>query len=206
LAIAARQPIFAAGGQSSLDPNLFGLRGVASAAWTLAVFAIGALSGMLIRRVVPAIAVTLAAYAGLALATGLYLQQHYLAPLVTSNLNLNMSLTLNQTQNLPQSAWILGRWWTKGGKTLSQNTVNQVIDPIFQRLMPVVPHDEVHLYKGSTYLNVLRYLTHHGYTQWTIYQPGSRFWPFQWIEGGWLLALSVLLIALTVWLVRRRAT
>ena len=33
----------------------------------------------------------------------------------------------------------------------------------------------------------------------------GRFWPFQWIEGGWLLALSVLLIAATVWLVRRRA-
>ena len=49
-------------------------------------------------------------------------------------------------------------------------------------------------------------LTQHGYTQWTSYQPGSRFWPFQWIEGGWLLALSVLLIAATVWLVRRRAT
>jgi len=44
-----------------------------------------------------------------------------------------------------------------------------------------------------------------GYTQWTSYQPVSRFWPFQWIEGGWLLALSVLLIAATVWLVRRRA-
>ena len=39
----------------------------------------------------------------------------------------------------------------------------------------------------------------------TSYQPGSRFWPFQWIEGGWLLALSVLLIGATVWLVRRRA-
>ena len=42
-------------------------------------------------------------------------------------------------------------------------------------------------------------------TNWTSYQPASRFWPFQWIEGGWLLALSVLLIAATVWLVRRRA-
>jgi hypothetical protein len=38
-----------------------------------------------------------------------------------------------------------------------------------------------------------------------LLQPGSRFWLFQWIEGGWLLALSLLLIAATVWLVRRRA-
>jgi hypothetical protein len=49
-------------------------------------------------------------------------------------------------------------------------------------------------------------LSQHGYTSWTSYQPASRFWPFQWIEGGWLLALSVLLIAATVWLVRRRTT
>ena len=48
-------------------------------------------------------------------------------------------------------------------------------------------------------------LVQHGYTQWSDYQPASHFWPFQWIEGGWLLALSVLLIAVTVWLVRRRA-
>jgi hypothetical protein len=59
--------------------------------------------------------------------------------------------------------------------------------------------------KSQTYLDVLHDLTQHGYTQWTSYQPASRFWPFQWIEGGWLLALSVLLIAATLWLVRRRA-
>jgi len=34
--------------------------------------------------------------------------------------------------------------------------------------------------------------------------PAGRFWAFQFIEGGWLLALSVLLIAATVWLVHRR--
>jgi hypothetical protein len=40
---------------------------------------------------------------------------------------------------------------------------------------------------------------------WTSFQPASRFWPFQWIEGGWLLALSALLIGATIWLVQRRA-
>ena len=44
----------------------------------------------------------------------------------------------------------------------------------------------------------------HGYTQLTWYQPANRFWLFQWIEGGWLLALSILLIAAAVWLVHRR--
>ena len=48
-------------------------------------------------------------------------------------------------------------------------------------------------------------LLQHGYTLWASYQPVTRFWSFQWIEGGWLLALSVLLGGVTVWLVRHRA-
>jgi hypothetical protein len=54
-------------------------------------------------------------------------------------------------------------------------------------------------------VNPAQYLLHHGITQLTTYQPASRLWPFQWIEGGWLLALSLLLMAAAVWLVLRRA-
>ena len=88
------QPYFAPGNQglaltetTPFFPGLFDLRGVAFAAWTLAAFAIGALAGMLIRRVVPAIVATLAVYAGLAFATGGFLRQRYMTPLVTSNLD-----------------------------------------------------------------------------------------------------------------------
>jgi ABC-type transport system involved in multi-copper enzyme maturation permease subunit len=189
------QPFFASGDQIPLDPALFTLRGVAFAAWTLAAFSIGALAGMLIRRVVPAIAATLAAYAGFLFSADLYLRQHYLTPVLTGN------------PNVPGSAWVLSGWWTRGGTTVSQATMYQVITTTFQRLMPAVPRgNDVKFYKQATYTNVVQYLTHHGYTQWTSYQPGSRFWPFQWIEGGWLLALSALLIVATIWLVRRRAT
>ena len=44
-----------------------------------------------------------------------------------------------------------------------------------------------------------------GGTQWWRYIPVSRPWPTQFIEAGWLLALSVLLIAATAGLVRHRA-
>jgi hypothetical protein len=186
------QPYFAAGNQvlglseaSPFAPGLFDLHGVAFAAWTLAAFAIGALAGMLIRRVVPAIAATLAAYAGLAFAAGGFLRQHYLTPLLTSN------------PNVPGSAWIISQWWTKGGHLVSQSALSQVLQ---QGAPPLAGKGGI-----PQAPNVTQYLNQHGYTQWTSYQPGSRFWPFQWIEGGWLLALSVLLIAATVWLVRRRA-
>jgi ABC-2 family transporter protein len=193
------QPYLAAGNQTlSLSevtpffPGLFDLRGVAFAAWTLAAFAIGALAGMLTRRVVPAIIATLAAYAGLAFAAGAFLRQHYLTPLVTSN------------PNVPGSAWIVSQWGTKGGKLAWTGSL-----PPMNLLRPNCPPPGppgVRVPKPSVE-TILQCLPRrgHGYTEWTSYQPASRFWPFQWIEGGWLLALSVLLIAATVWLVRRRA-
>ena len=62
---------------SPLHHWLFDLRGVAFAAWTLAAFAMGALAGMLIRRVVPAIVATLAGYTVLAIVVGDVLRADY---------------------------------------------------------------------------------------------------------------------------------
>jgi hypothetical protein len=191
------QPYFATGNQAlglnevtPFFPGLFDLRGVAFAAWTLAAFAIGALAGMLIRRVVPAMAATLAAYAGLALTAGAFLRQHYLTPLITSNLN------------VPASAWIMSQWWTKGGKFAFAGLPP---DSLVRRFCPAGPTVPVGPHGQPKVVALGQCLTQHGYTQWTSYHPASQFWPFQWIEGGWLLALSALLIAATVWLVRRRA-
>jgi ABC-type transport system involved in multi-copper enzyme maturation permease subunit len=194
------QPYFPAGSQalyvskalpigtsSPFSPGLFDLRGVTFAAWTLTAFAIGVLAGVLIRRVVPAIVATLAVYTGLAFAVGGFLRQHYVAPLVTSKLN------------IPSSAWVISQqWFTTSGRPASPGALNQVLLKAPGQLFG----------KGGVpkSLTVWQYLAHHGYTQLTTYQPVSRFWSFQWIEGGWLLALSVLLIAATAWMVRHRAT
>ena len=178
------QPFFADNFGTPLAPALFDLRGVAYAAWTLVAFAIGALAGMLIRRVVPAMAATLAAYFGLALLPGLWLRQHYLAPVLTTS------------NTLPNFAWTISQWYTKGGKFafagVQKSGTNAGIEQYW------CPH-------ASPSETLGQCLAQHGYTQWTSYQPATRFWPFQWIEAGWLVALSVLLIAATVWLVRRRA-
>src|ERR1700721_804547 len=58
------------GPTSALSHWLFDLRGVAFAAWTLTAFAVGAFTGMLIRRVVPAIVATLAGYTVLPIVVG----------------------------------------------------------------------------------------------------------------------------------------
>jgi hypothetical protein len=186
-------PYFAAANPSPLTPlgpGLFDLRGVAFAAWTLAAFSIGALSGMLIRRVVPAIVATLAAYAGLAFVTGGWLREHYLTPQLASSL-----------LNVPGSAWVLSQSWTKAGHfAFSGRPTGAVLIQLNCAGPPSSGKED-----NPSLLTVTRCIAQRGYTQWTSYQPASRFWAMQWIEGGWLLALSVLLIAATVWLVRRRA-
>jgi len=144
------QPYLAQEDLSVLSATVFDTHGVAFAAWTLAAFAIGVLLGMLIRRTVPAMAVTLGVYYGLAVLTWLVLRKHYLPASVTSNPRVATG------QLTSTSPWVLGSW-------------------------------------------------HTGTTQWWSYLPDSRFWPLQWIESGWLLALSVLLIAAAVGLVRNRA-
>jgi hypothetical protein len=189
------QPIIGAGGGDSppLTPTIFDLRGVALPGWTLAAFAIGALAGVLIRRVTPAMFATLAVWVGLAFLTGAYLRPHYRAPLVTTN------------PSIASPALVINQGLFRGGKPASLSMINQTLRPVgVQALTP-----ELFQSTPSTPASLgdpVQYLTRHGYTQLTTYQPASRFWPFQWIEGTWLLALSVLLITATVRLAHRRAT
>jgi hypothetical protein len=187
---------FAAGNQSKflneaspLASGLFDLRGIAFAAWTLAAFSIGALLGMIIRRVVPAIVGTFVAYLGLAVANATYLRQHYMTALVAS------------TPNVPGSGLVLSQWWAKGGRI----AFGRAPISLLERLCPPPPAGAG---KGNFDKSgfIAHCLTDHGYRQWISYQPAARFWSFQLIEAGWLVALSASCIAATVWLVRRRAT
>jgi hypothetical protein len=171
-------------GSSLLAGNTFDLHSVAFAAWTLTAFSIGVLAGILIRRVVPAMFATLVAWSGLAVVTGVFLRPHYEAP-------------------LPRTDWVMSQWWTRGGRPVSSSTIDEVL----QKAGATVSGGAVRQRPGSALGNMspTQYLLHHGFTQLLSYQPASRFWPFQWIEGGWLLALSLLLMGTAVWLVHRRA-
>jgi ABC-type transport system involved in multi-copper enzyme maturation permease subunit len=187
------QPIFGAGDENGpLYPTIFDLRGIALAAWTLAAFAIGALAGIVIRRVIPAMFATFAAWAGLAFATGAFLRSHYEAPVITTN------------PNVPQHVWVISQLWTRGGHPASLSMINQTLHAIDVQAVTLGVFQPGPAARAS--INPVRYLIRHGYAQLTTYQPDGRFWTFQWIEGGWLLALSLLLITVTLWLVRRRAT
>jgi hypothetical protein len=190
------QPIVDVGGDSDsslLAPTIFDVHGAALPAWTLVAFAIGALAGILIRRVIPALFATLAVWTALAFLTGAFLRPHYQAPLVTTK------------DATPRAALVINQWWTFDGKPASLDMLNHALRPIDVQALtlqdfqpgPATP---------PTLGDPVQYLISHGYMQHTSYQPTSRFWTWQLIEGSWLLALSLALIAITIRQVRRRAT
>ena len=190
------QPIVNVGGDSDsnlLAPTIFDMHGVALPGWTLAAFAIGSLAGIVVRRVVPALFATLAVWTALAFLTGAFLRPHYQPPIVTTKPTIHGSVML------------INQWWTQGGKPVSLADINRTLRPV--DVQALTPQD---FQPGpATPPNVgdpVNYLINHGYTQHTSYQPASRFWTSQLIEGGWLLTLSLGLLATTVGLVRRRAT
>jgi len=181
------QPWFAKDLDGALAPQLFDLSGVDLAAWTLLAFALGAAAGALIRRTVPAIAAALAAWTGLDFATFMFGRKHYQAPLLAKGANQGVGGIGND--------WIMGQWYTgPNGAVVSQQTIRNV-----------VAHAPASVQRSQDPNAATAYLSAHHYAQWVSYQPASRYWHFQLIEGGWLLALSLILLAGTVWLVRRRA-
>jgi len=181
-------------GLSPLAGTTFDLRGVVIAAWTLVAFAIGVLAGLLIRRVVPAMFATIAAWSALAVLAGVFLRRHYETPIVTTKLN------------LPKGAWVMSQQWTRGGRPVSVSTVNQVLQKIGAGILG--GNGQVGQIPGSATSNVnpTQYLVQHGFALSSTYQPASRFWTFQLVEGSWLLVLSLVLMGASIWLVQRRAT
>jgi hypothetical protein len=162
--------------------SVFDTRGLAFPAFTLAAFAIGAFLGMLLRRIIPAIAATLGVYLAIRLAAW-GLRGQYPLTLVTSN---QQQFTGYGTPSQPGFPWILSTWVTgPGGKPASQAVLSRLQD------ITSTANQVVSVPKG--------------YTMWTRFFPASNFWPMQLIEAGWLLILAVAFGAAAVWLVRRRA-
>jgi len=110
-----------------------------------------------------------------------WLRAQYFAPIVTRSLN------------VPSSVWIVSQdWTTKVARWLASRCSIRSSRAHQGRS----PGKKV---GGRTCTPSLpwQYLVQHGYTQVTSYQPATQFWAFQWIEAGWLLGVSVLLIAVT---------
>jgi hypothetical protein len=177
------RPFLADGQVSEMLPLAFALLGVAFAAWTLFAFALAAFTGTLLRRTVPAMAITLVVYIVLAIATATAIRPHYFSPVTERGWNVSSG-----------ASWVISSWVkAPNGQVLSQADLDSL-----SRHLPASVQNSA---SPDAFTN---WLTAHGYTMWQSVQPDSRFWQFQLTEAGWLLVVSAVLIGGSVWLVRRR--
>ena len=180
---------FAMGGESMMIGGQgYPIMGILPLAYTLFALALGLAAGALLRRVVPAMLVTLGVYVGVALAIWNWGRQNWLPPLSTT---WNPYIS-NGPTNFKNNDWILFFGYVnQAGQRLNSGDVWSTC----------APDGFVDNRAGSAFTACVHA---HGWLNTIVWQPADRFWAFQCIESGVLVALALALVALTIWLVRRR--
>jgi ABC-2 family transporter protein len=187
-----------------MGPLLFDARGIVPIAYAAFAFALGVTVGMLVRRTLPAMAITLAVFVALQLAMPLLVRPHLLPPtrstieITESNLE---DFSFRQDGRIRVSAkpadtgaWVLSSHTVDAsGHAVSSIPPSPSLSPSSG---PCAPRQELS--------SCLAEVTRLGYRQQMTYQPSSRFWTFQWYETGIYTALALGLAGLCFWRIRRR--
>ena len=184
---------------NAFSPGTFDVQGIMPAVYSLFAMALGIAAGAVIRRVLPALGVTLFGYFGVRLIIMGWIRQHYMTPVTTK---------FSIAQDVPYipkgAAWQLARGITgpNGPIPLPNSDTVQIIGNGFP-VSAVPPACHVHGLKDPT-AAILSCLGKHGYAQYVTYQPAMRYWPFQFIEAGIFVALTAVLVALAFAVINRR--
>jgi CheY-like chemotaxis protein len=191
-------PIDAAGGfpvgisqLSRFQPEIFGARGIVPIGAAALAFTLGVTAGTLIRRMLPAMAVTLGLFAAALVAMPLWVSPHLITPAqythpITANL-VTMQMTgdgqINDPVTTMPGAWILSdQVITKTGQVF---------------VLPSIPACQT-----GTQQQCDAWLASQPLRQHVSYQPASRYWLFQWFETAIWLAISLALTAACRWRIK----
>jgi hypothetical protein len=191
--LGASTPLLDGGRFSSL---VFATHGVTPLGYSAFGFALGTAVGALIRRAVPAMAVTLAVFAAAQLVMPLWVRPHLIPPdrAITTFVAARMVdlPTLGATVVPGQpGAWII----SSGPSSTSGQQVTAGAS-----CFPPPPA------KAPTAAAVSHCLDSQGIREAITYQPGSRYWPFEWIETGIYLVFALALAGFCFWRLGRRRT
>lgn len=158
--------------------DAFDIQGLVPIAYAIFAVSLGLAVGSAIRRVLPAIAVTLGVFVAIRLLVAVYIRPHFMTP-VTKLFPFPFS-----DQGAPKGAWILssslvGPHGHQFGDRLSLSIIPRVCQGVGR--------------KGVS----LQCMVSHGFRETMTYQPANRFWTFQGIESALyvFLALGMVLIA-----------
>ncbi len=182
---------------SEFYPGRFDVLYLVPVAYAVFAMALGICAGALIRRTVPAMAVTLGGFIAARLAVTLWLRPHYLSAVTV-------------VRSLPAQTQLTGSYWL-----LSQGTRNpagqlmaapQNQPAALGVAVSSLPRACAGLAKPTGGLTSSCRAALTGFRSFVTYQPAGRFWPFQGIETGVFVVLAAILLAVTaVVLIRRDA-
>ncbi|GAA3594008.1 transporter [Nonomuraea rosea] len=200
-------------GFAVMDPLVFSARGIAPMGYAAFAFVLGVTVGMIVRRTLPAMALTLAAFAAIQLAMPLLVRPHLNAP-VTAAFELSQANVENF--GIPQGgspeiflrlaipghagSWVLSsRLLDPSGRTIAESGSSGPVQ-VSTTSGPCAPQSVGPGGMDSCMVEINRL----GYRQQATYQPLERFWPFQWIETGLYALLTLGLTAFCFWWIRGR--
>jgi hypothetical protein len=178
-----------------ISPVVFGARGLAPIGYAAFAFILGAAVGIVFRRTVAAMAVTLVLFVAVMVAVP-FLVRPYLMPAVNETVAITES-NIGQISGSPAGVESITVDEPPGVWMLTNETVDQAgnavrpLPDLVQNCLPR-PGEGPPPSRGNV-AECMAQLTPAGYRQHLAYQPGDHFWPLQWIETAMFLALSALL-------------
>jgi ABC-type transport system involved in multi-copper enzyme maturation permease subunit len=172
------------------------IQGIVPIGYAVFAVALGIAAGTLIDRSLPALAVTGGVFLAVRLVVTYWVRVHYV-PAVTTIYSLTQSFTpKGEFWPLAQGVMLPG-----GQLSTALSAGPGYIASNSQAAIPAACRPQA---LAGQMNSALECLTRLGYRSFTTYQPGYRFWPFQFIETGIFVALAAVLIAVTFLVLRRR--
>jgi ABC-type transport system involved in multi-copper enzyme maturation permease subunit len=183
---------------NKIAPPLFGATGIVPVGYAAFAFALGVTAGVLIRRTIPAMAVTLVIFAAVQVVMPLMIQPHLIPPAqLTAPFNAN---TANQImiQSPGNTMTLQGSYSRPGAWILSNQTITPAGKVFAGPATGACLSSTAPPQQCSNWLNSLHL------RQLISYQPASRYWPLQWLEMAIYVVLAAGLSLVCLWQVRRR--
>jgi hypothetical protein len=199
---------------SRMTPVALAMRGVVPVGYAVFALLLGTLLGLVVRRSVPAMALTLAVYVAVQLAVPMWVRPHLLPP-TTSSVVISEDTLDGIGADGSGPFRITVHTAAPGDWVLTNQTVDAdgraaELPSWFSGCLPAPPgagesggRSEVHSAPG-TLDDCFSRLTAEGYRQHLVYQPRTHFWRLQWAETGLYLGASAVLAGLAAWWTRRR--
>jgi ABC-type transport system involved in multi-copper enzyme maturation permease subunit len=178
-----------------ISPVVFAARGIVPIGYAAFAFVLGVAIGILLRRTVAAMAVTLVVFVGVMIAVPLFVRPYILPPLQETVAITESSI--RQISGSDQQLESIGVEPPAGSWVLADETIDSAGNAVFplpdivQNCLPG-PGEGPPPERGNV-MGCMAKLGENGYEQRVTFQPGYRFWPLQWIELAFFLALSALL-------------